>query len=273
MSHHELAGSSPDVSGPHALPRRRVGALEAVVATPQDAAHSIARFASEYHPDGLHVHLVNAYTVALADKDGEYRKVLSEDALNFPDGKPLSWISKLRRDSPHLHQVRGPQFFLDVMNVGRQFELKHYLLGSTTEVLERIRENLESSYPGVNIVGAESPPFRPLSAEEIEAQDGRVTESGASIVWVGLGTPKQDRESARIAAALPITAIAVGAAFDFAAGTLREAPAWMRACGLEWLFRLSREPRRLWRRYLFGNARFVRSVVLARSSSDVDASR
>lgn len=242
-----------------------IGPLTLKVSTPQDAvretlalAHSKAR--------GHHIHLANAYTVALADQDPEYRSMLSGDAINYPDGKHLALLSRIRRDKPGLHQVRGPQFFLDTFDEGRHLGTRHYLLGSTDEVLNLLQTRLHANFPGIEIVGAESPPFRQLSLEEVEAQDGRISASGAEIVWVGLGTPKQDVECKRIASRLPVVAVAVGAAFDFAAGTLRTAPKWMQAAGLEWLHRLLSEPRRLWRRYLFGNARFIRVALRGRSA-------
>jgi N-acetylglucosaminyldiphosphoundecaprenol N-acetyl-beta-D-mannosaminyltransferase len=135
--------------------------------------------------------------------------------------------------------------------------MKHFLLGSTDEVLALIRTNVESSYPGTLIVGAESPPFRAPTASELEEQDSRIAASDADIVWVGLGTPKQDIEVKRLAGSLPVVAVAVGAAFDFTAGTLKPAPKWVRQIGIEWSHRLVLEPRRLWKRYLFGNTRFL----------------
>ncbi|WP_373427706.1 WecB/TagA/CpsF family glycosyltransferase [Arthrobacter sp. B2I5] len=208
-----------------------------------------------------HVHLANAYSIALADKSPDYRNVLAEPARNFPDGKPVSWISLLSGHSPALTQIRGPQLFLDTFDLGRRSGTKHFLLGSTPEVLRALEDNLRLRFPGVLIVGAESPPFRPLTDPELMQQDKRISESHADVVWVGLGTPKQDYEARRLAESLPIVAVAVGAAFDFAAGTAREAPTWMTACGLEWAFRLACEPRRLWRRYLFGNVRFLTATL------------
>lgn len=113
------------------------------------------------------------------------------------------------------------------------------------------------------LAGAESPPFRDLTDDERREQDDRIQASRADIVWVGLGTPKQDFEAERLAEALPLLAAAVGAAFDFTAGTVKPAPAWMQRSGLEWAHRLASEPRQLWRRYLIGNARFV-SIALRR---------
>ena len=220
------------------------------------------------HGESQHVHLANAYTVALADESLDYRAVLAPPALNFPDGKPLSWASRLRRDSPRLEQVRGPQLFLDVFDEGRTHGIRHFLLGSTEEVLGLLRDELTTRFPGVEIVGSESPAFRALDHEELEAQDLRILQSGAQIVWVGLGTPKQDIEAQRLASRLPVVAVAVGAAFDFTAGTIPESPEWMKRIGLEWLFRLASEPRRLWKRYLFGNVRFLKASIGSSSVAD-----
>jgi N-acetylglucosaminyldiphosphoundecaprenol N-acetyl-beta-D-mannosaminyltransferase len=128
-------------------------------------------------------------------------------------------------------------------------------------VLAELETELRRRFPNAQIVGAESPPFRTLTEQEIAEQEARLVESTAQVVWVGLGTPKQDWESARLAEEIPAVFLAVGAAFDFIAGEKRQAPLWMQRNGLEWLFRLAVEPRRLWRRYLFGNARFLRAMI------------
>lgn len=236
-----------------------VGPLEFIASNRHEAAQFIVGLANQ--GVGRHVHLANAYTVALADKSKDYRRLLRRPALNFPDGKPISWVSAASRHVPRLEQVRGPQLFLDTFDKGRDYGIKHFLLGSTPEVLAALEANLRAKFPGLMIVGTESPPFRSLTPNEVDEQDSRIRASGANIVWVGLGTPKQDFEAQRIALRLPVVAIAIGAAFDFAAGSAREAPHWMRSVGLEWLFRLASEPRRLWRRYLFGNARFLFAVL------------
>lgn len=246
-----------------ALGRPMIGSLSFMAKDPDQAAGFVSRLAksAEQIGIGFHVHLANAYTVALADKEPTFRSVLSGDSINFADGKPIALISKALRHQPALHQVRGPELFENVMSHGRADDVKHFLLGSTPAVLEALESALLSRYVGLNIVGKESPPFRVLSAEETAEQDRRIRESGAEIVWVGLGTPKQDVEAKRLAGRMPIVAVAVGAAFDFSAGTLAVAPVWVRKIGLEWLHRLAKEPKRLWRRYFFGNARFILSVV------------
>lgn len=227
------------------------------------AADELIRRATTPNERGVDVHLCNAYTLALADKDSRFRAMLVEASLNFPDGKAVVWANQLRHRGRGLpgNRVYGPDLFLDVFERGQGLGLRHYLLGSTPEVLAALVDNLRARFPAASIVGTESPPFRALSDAEQAEQRARIAASGAQIVWVGLGTPKQDWEAARLAAELPLVFVAVGAAFDFVAGTKRQAPRWMQEHGLEWLFRLASEPGRLWKRYLFGNVRFVVAAI------------
>ena len=218
---------------------------------------------------GEHVHLANAYSVAVADEHRVIADVFTEEnAWLLPDGRPLVWLSAMRRDDPRLHQVRGPQFMLDVADLGRSAGLRHYLLGGSSAVLQELQKNLTERFPGISIVGASSPPFRPSTDAELEHRDDAIRASGAQVVWVGLGTPKQDVEAARLAAALPVVAVAVGAAFDYAAGAMRPAPRWISLVGFEWLWRLVAEPRRLWKRYTFGNLRFLGAALRSGLRSD-----
>jgi N-acetylglucosaminyldiphosphoundecaprenol N-acetyl-beta-D-mannosaminyltransferase len=257
----KISAEHSDPTGASVFPTQWVGPIEFAAASPREAVLSLILLAKARRR--THIHLANAYTTALADKSEEYRAILLKPSLNFPDGKPIGWASKIKRHSPRLQQVRGPQLFLDVFAEGRHSNVRHFLLGSTPNVLAVLQRNLESKFPGIEIVGVESPPFRPLTDEELAAQDDRIRHSGAHIVWVGLGTPKQDFEAARLSESLPIVAVAVGAAFDFAAGTLKEAPEWISKVGFEWLYRFTREPKRLWKRYVFGNTRFLRAAFLS----------
>jgi len=206
--------------------------------------------------------LVNAYTFALADKYPAYKTLLSQSGVNLPDGKPL--VAALNRfDSGRLPfgQVRGPSFFVRCLDEGRTTGVRHLFLGGTPELLELLKAAVDTRFPGAQVVGMISPPFRPLTDAEVEEQDREILASGAQVVWVGLGTPKQDFEAQRICDSLGVTTAAVGAAFGFVAGVTPEAPEWVRRATLEWVFRLMSEPRRLWRRYLFGNSRFVALVL------------
>lgn len=227
-----------------------------VSSTHSRVVEEICRLAkNKTSPRGRSFHFVNAYTIALAQRDPRYAKLLKTATANFPDGRPLTW---LKLASGHrLTQIRGPQLFEDVVDTGRKFGVRHYLLGSSEQTLEHLVNSLCRRYPGVDIVGRYSPPYRAMTAEEVIDQDEAIRESGAEIVWVGLGTPKQDWEVSRLATELTTMNVAVGAAFDFSAGTKRVAPGWMSRLGLEWLFRFASEPRRLWRRYIFGNGVFL----------------
>lgn len=231
--------------------------------SPAEAAAELIRLATKEMNSGTDVHLCNAYTLALADKEPAYRAMLGQAALNFPDGKSVVWANQFlhRGSNVPSQRVYGPDLLVDVMDLGRSVGLRHFLLGSTPEVLDRLTTTLQSRFPGTSIVGVASPPFQDLTNQEFCEQARLVVASGAQIVWLGLGTPKQDWHAARLAADVPAVFCAVGAAFDFISGTKRQAPLWMQRAGLEWVHRLSTEPRRLWKRYLFGNARFIVSVA------------
>lgn len=208
------------------------------------------------HAQARAYRFVNSYSMALADKDSRYHRLLVESGVNLPDGKPVA-VALHYLGSPEASQVRGPSFFSGCLDRGRSYGARHYFLGGTPEVLSRLEAEVLRAFPGVAVVGVESPPFRALTPAEREAQDERIRLARPHVVWVGLGTPKQDFEAQRLSDELGVCAAGVGAAFDFLAGTKREAPAALSRFGLEWLFRLVTEPRRLWRRYLFGNARFL----------------
>jgi N-acetylglucosaminyldiphosphoundecaprenol N-acetyl-beta-D-mannosaminyltransferase len=218
--------------------------------------------------EGIAVHLVNAGTLALARKDRGLRASLNRADVNFPDGMPLIWIGR-RLGLKHLTgRVYGPDLMLETVDRGRSVGLRHYLYGSSPEVIERLVANLTRRFPGVDIVGAESPPYRALTEAESEALVERVRESAADVVWVGLGTPKQDRFVDDYRDRLNAALVAVGAAFDFHAGVKRQAPAWIQRSGFVWLHRLLCEPRRLWRRYLVGNTQFLWGVLRDRPRLD-----
>lgn len=212
-----------------------------------------------------HVHFLNAFSIVQAHADAAYARTVRSPAVNFPDGKPLALLSPRRPE--RLTQIRGPEFFERTLDLGRQHSVRHFFLGSTEETLARLASEVARRYPGVEIVGTYSPPFRTLSSDEANEQDAVVRAAKPDLVWLGLGTPKQDLEAQRLASVVPCPVVAIGAAFDFSAGTLRVAPHWVRTMGLEWAFRLLSEPRRLWRRYLLGNPKFLYLVLRDRLSA------
>ena len=203
------------------------------------------------------VHLCNAYTLALASKDETLARELNSGSLNLPDGKPLIWIARSLGLRHMTRRVYGPELMERAFADGQSSGIRHYLYGSTPEVVDRLAAAIPLRWPAALLVGVESPPFGDPSDDELDACAARFMAADAQIVWVGLGTPKQDFVTARLARRSDLTFVAIGAAFDFIAGEKRQAPKLMREHGLEWLYRLASEPRRLWKRYLLGNTRFV----------------
>lgn len=183
------------------------------------------------------------------------------DAVNnsivAPDGMPLVWLSR-RRARSDVRRVYGPDMLLATCEDGVGAGYRHYFYGSTDETIAALVGRLSTRFPGLAVAGAYAPPFRPLSPVEEDEMVARINAANPDVVWVGLGMPRQELWVARYQGRLNAPVLmAVGAAFDFHAGTVRQAPRWMQRAGLEWLFRVIQEPRRLWRRYLVGNTRFV----------------
>jgi N-acetylglucosaminyldiphosphoundecaprenol N-acetyl-beta-D-mannosaminyltransferase len=205
---------------------------------------------------------LNAHTIALADTDPRYRDLLRQSSLNHPDGKPVALFLRWVRGRG-FRQVRGPDFFTAALAAGVEQGIRHFFLGGSEETLKALQQRAAAAAPGLKVVGAYSPPFGARSDAEVASQDAAIKAARPDVVWVGLGTPKQDYEAARLAVSLGVNAAAVGAAFDFAAGTKREASPVLRQFGLEWLFRLATEPRRLLWRYLWGNTRFLAAALRA----------
>ena len=210
------------------------------------------------HP-GLAIHFCNAYNVALARKDAGYARLLAAADVVFSDGVPITWVGRRAypAEGPPGSASTGPTSCA-ACSTGRRLTARRTTCSAalprrSTPCARRSRWTI----PQAIVVGAESPPFRTATPDELAARDQRIRDSGASIVWVGLGTPKQDTEVQRLAGSLPVLAMAVGAAFDFLAGTKPQAPEWMQRSGLEWAFRLASEPGRLGKRYVWGNSVFA----------------
>ena len=243
-------------------PRERIGMVDFSVLAFEAAVELILglpdNLSSSGHP-GIGVHFANAYNVALARKDHAYAHLLNRSDYVFSDGVPITWVGKTayRHLADDWDRVYGPDVMSIVLQRSTPSAHRHYLLGSTPAVLAALGQQISTRFPNALVVGCDSPPFHEPSQQELEERDRRIMDSGATMVWVGLGTPKQDWEVARLAETLPVTALAVGAAFDFLAGTTTQAPGWMQRCGLEWAYRFAREPRRLANRYVWGNSLFI----------------
>ncbi|MHB1998857.1 MAG: WecB/TagA/CpsF family glycosyltransferase [Solirubrobacteraceae bacterium] len=204
---------------------------------------------------------VNLVMCARGDED--VAAAVAEATLAVPDGVPLVWALKAL-GARGATRVYGPDLMaLHCARAAVRGTPIYLYGGRDEEALARLRERLEERFSGLRIAGGWSPPFRPLSEGELDEVAGRVNGSGAKVVWVGIGQPKQELWMARMRARLDAPVLlGVGAAFDFHAGLIAQAPGWMGRNGLEWLFRLTREPRRLWRRYASQNPRFMASLAM-----------
>lgn len=245
---------------PELIPLRPASAICCTVRVDAVAQQEAVNRVVEW-PSGLVLHLCNSYTLALARKDEAYAAMLNEADLNLPDGTPLAWLGKRAGIPGFQRATRGPDLMRQALIQGRERGLRHFLYGSTPEVLELLQAEIEQFAPGALVVGAESPPFGDQDEDAFAAAAARMEAAGADVVWVGLGTPRQDWAAAALGRHLDAVIVPVGAAFDFLAGTKREAPAFLRDSGLEWVFRLMTEPRRLWRRYLVGNVGFLWGIL------------
>ena len=208
---------------------------------------------------GGYVCVSNVHTTMTGFFDPAYQQITNQAFLAVPDGVPLVWAMRSLGE-PGQDRVRGPSLMRDLLDQGRARGIRHYLYGGTPAVLQKLQAAIAEQYPGALIVGAESPPFRPLEAitdAEWKETADRINASGAHFVWIGLGAPKQERWCWRQRNSVKGVMFAIGAAFDLIPGVVPEAPAFLQAIGMEWAYRLFREPRRLWRRYLFNNPAFL----------------
>jgi N-acetylglucosaminyldiphosphoundecaprenol N-acetyl-beta-D-mannosaminyltransferase len=204
-----------------------------------------------------YVCVTGVHGIMEAQSDQNFCDILNRSLLTTPDGMPTVWLGRIH-GFKHMGRVYGPDYMLGVCERSVELGYKHFLYGGKTGVAEELRVELIRRFPGIRIVGTYTPPFRALNRDEEEELCAQLESSQANILWCGLSTPKQERFMAAYSHRLPVKLmVGVGAAFDLLSGNLREAPDWMKKSGLQWLFRLIREPKRLWRRYLLNNPRFT----------------
>jgi N-acetylglucosaminyldiphosphoundecaprenol N-acetyl-beta-D-mannosaminyltransferase len=190
-------------------------------------------------------------------RDPQLRIVHNAAGLVTPDGMPLVWMSWLM-GFRHVRRVYGPDLMLALCERSTTRGYRHFIYGSTDDTLRLLSQRLCQRFKGLKIVGSYAPPFGPIGCEEEERAAGLIRAAAPDVLWVGLSTPKQERWMAEHVGRLGVPVmLGVGAAFDFHAGIKRQAPRWIGQSGLEWLFRLVTEPRRLWRRYLINNPTFL----------------
>lgn len=224
------------------------------------AVDTIFRAAREHHGAAVSALAVHGLVTGALDREQKFR--LNHFDLLVPDGQPVRWVLNWRYRAGLPDRVYGPSLTLKVCSRAAKEGTPLYFYGGTPRILSGLRQSLERRFPGIAIAGMEPSKFRKLTPEEKDQVAQRVRSSGASILFVGLGCPRQEVFAYEFHMALSMPVLAVGAAFPFLAGMLPQAPAWMQDAGLEWLFRLTCEPRRLWRRYLFLNFAYVALVCM-----------
>jgi N-acetylglucosaminyldiphosphoundecaprenol N-acetyl-beta-D-mannosaminyltransferase len=209
-----------------------------------------------------YIAVTDMHSLMQAQHSQSFKKVLHGADLVVPDGFPLAWLGR-RRGFALRRRVYGPELMERFCQETAARGHRHFLYGGAPGVAEDLAARLASHFPGLQIAGAYCPPFRPLTEAEDRQVVSLINTARADIVWVGLGAPKQERWMAEHCGRLSASVlVGVGAAFDFHTGRVAQAPRWMREHGLEWLFRLTREPGRLWRRYLIYGTEFVALVLL-----------
>jgi N-acetylglucosaminyldiphosphoundecaprenol N-acetyl-beta-D-mannosaminyltransferase len=200
--------------------------------------------------------LANVHVVVTASKQASFGAVLADADMVTPDGAPVAWLMR-KLGNREQERVSGPDLTWSLLERCAADGLSVYFFGSTRETLALLLKRIHAAFPNLVVAGFESPPFRPMTPEEDAETVERINASGAGLVFVGLGCPKQEFWMQAHRGRINAVMLGVGAAFDFHAGTIQRAPLWMRENGLEWLHRLVSEPRRLWRRYLVTNTLFV----------------
>lgn len=209
-----------------------------------------------------YVCVTGVHGVSEAQNDPAFRRILNRAFLNTPDGVPTVWMGKWQ-GFQDMGRVYGPDLMLRICELSPARGFTHFFYGGGPGVARQLQQRLEQRFPGLKIVGSFSPPFRPLNPAEETELTALLAELKPDVFWVGLSTPKQEKFMARYWEQLTATLFfGVGAAFDFHAGRTRQAPVWMQRNGLEWLFRLGCEPRRLWKRYFKNNPLFVARALL-----------
>jgi N-acetylglucosaminyldiphosphoundecaprenol N-acetyl-beta-D-mannosaminyltransferase len=212
-----------------------------------------------------YIAVTGVHGVSEAQDDADFRRILNAAFLCTPDGMPMVWMSRLAGHK-EVSRVYGPDLMALICERGLQNGWRHFFYGGAEGVAEELKSKLSARFPGLRVVGTYTPPFRALNATEESVLSEMVAATRPDFFWVGLSTPKQERFMAAYLPKLDAKLmIGVGAAFDFHAGKVKQAPRWIQRSGLEWAYRLYQEPRRLWRRYARNNPLFIGRVFLQKT--------
>lgn len=213
------------------------------------------------HNESRYVCAANVHMVMEAHDSSQVRDVVNNADLVTPDGMPLVWVMR-RKGVRNQERVYGPTLMLEVLKMAQENGIPVGFFGGSQIALKSLVDKMTAKYPGLKICLSQSPPYSPISQDEDKTLTEGIIKSGARILFVGLGCPKQEIWMAEHRTRIPAVMIGVGAAFDFHAGLKPQAPEFIQKIGLEWLFRLFHEPIRLWRRYILNNPRFIVQSIL-----------
>lgn len=205
---------------------------------------------------GKYICVSNVHTTIMAHENESYQKVQNDAVMALPDGGPLSSYSR-SVGRTEARRVTGPDLMREILRISGEHGWKHFFYGSSPKTLAMLKDKLRERYPGAEVVGMISPPYRELTPEEESAYVEQINAANPDFVWVGLGAPKQEIWMAAHKDRVHALMIGVGAAFDYESGNLKRAPKWMQRCNLEWLYRFLQEPKRLFKRYLITNLKFI----------------
>lgn len=205
---------------------------------------------------GKYICASNAHTTVMAYENFEYLKVQTESAMSLPDGKPLVILGR-RKGYRDMEKVTGLHFMQNIFTDDRFKNKRHYFYGTSKETLELMINEVHKKYPNLNICGYEPSIFRELSDTEINELIERINDSKADFIWIGIGAPRQEILMSRLKGKVNSVMTGVGGAFNILAGIVDDAPRWMQDIGLEWFFRFIKEPKRLFKRYLITNSKFI----------------
>lgn len=210
---------------------------------------------------GNYICVSNVHTTVIAYENKTYRDIQNNGILALPDGGPLSLVSKMR-GYKEAERVTGPDLMEAIFEISQKNGYKHFFYGSTENTLKKMEENLRLKYPSLNIIGMYSPPFKKEIEQESEKLLSEINMKSPDFIWVGLGAPKQEVWMKLHENKINGLMIGVGAGFDYFAGNIKRAPLWMQKNNLEWFYRLIQDPKRLYKRYMTTNSKFIWNVII-----------
>lgn len=245
---------------PKRPPRQGAGVMGSFIdaTTWDEALQRIITWGAQHQ--SRYVTLCNVHSVVTASQDPAFAKVIAKADMALPDGAPIAWALR-RQGHTSQERINGPDLMWRYLKLAEAKGQKVYFYGSAQNTLDHLRERLTKAFPALRVVGMVSPPYRQLTEAEDQAAVDHINQSGAHVVFVGLGCPKQEAWMQDHKGRVQAVMLGVGAAFDYHAGTIQRAPVWMQKAGLEWLHRLASEPRRLASRYLVTNTLFVAHML------------